>query len=394
MVEHRIRRIGYLERFECLGAECEDTCCKQWSMQVDAATHEKYQREAPELLDAVEEGPGTLIMRKDPATSYCVKLEGGWCGIHKKYGSGFLGDACHFYPRVTRRIGNETVMTAALSCPEIVRLSLYTDDVFGWQAAEVERLPYTMKDYTPEGLAGEAALEVHRAFLDAALDKSAAPERSMARIVSVAQSLGAIDKASWPAAVPFYLKSADARLIAPEPAPADPFNLLHALMGIIVAAKAQNRERLRETVADMEWALQVHLDWEALGIRMTGSSESAFMQMQADWEERYGEAFAPVLRRWIAAELSIALFPFAGFGNTVTERAFLLGVRFATVRLALMCACHAAGRLIEEAQQVRIIQSLARVLDHLADPELSLQIYAEPGWLREGRLRALMGDIN
>lgn len=70
-----------------------------------------------------------------------------------------------------------------------------------------------------------------------------------------------------------------------------------------------------------------------------------------------------------------------------------MGVRFATIRLALMCACKMHDGLIDEAQQVRIIQSIARVLDHLADPTLSLQIYEEPGWLREGRLRALVGDV-
>jgi hypothetical protein len=52
-----------------------------------------------------------------------------------------------------------------------------------------------------------------------------------------------------------------------------------------------------------------------------------------------------------------------------------------------------AGKIIDDAQVVRIVQSLSRVLDHLADPELSLKIYEEPGWLREPRLRALMGDV-
>ncbi len=69
-----------------------------------------------------------------------------------------------------------------------------------------------------------------------------------------------------------------------------------------------------------------------------------------------------------------------------------MGVRFAVVSLALMSACAVQGGVLEENDQVRIVQSLARVLDHLADPALSLQIYEEPGWLREGRLRALMGD--
>lgn len=389
---HTIKRMAFLERFACLGAECEDTCCKSWNMQVDEATIRKYETQAPELVDAVAEGPGTKIMRRDETTDYCVKFEAGLCAIHKLRGSDFLGDACHFYPRVTRDMGGQAVMTAALSCPEVVRQALYADNSFHWQEAEIERVPFSLKDYAPQGMEAEAALAVHTAFLAAAKDETASPERIMAQIVSVAQSLPAIDPKSWPQAVPFYLKSADGRLMPPEPSDVDPFNLLHALMGIVKAARAENRPRLRETIADMEQALQVELDWESLGIRATGDSVEAFKQVQALWDAQCAEALAPVLRKWIAAQLSLALFPFAGFGKDVPERALFMGIRFATVKLALMSACHVNGALIGEEQQVRVIQSLARVIDHLAEPELSRQIYDEPGWLRESRLRALMGD--
>lgn len=85
-------------------------------MQVDATTLQRYRTSAPELLDAVEEAvEASTIMRKDPTTSMCVKLEGGWCGIQKKYGSDYLGDACFLYPRVVRSLGDQPVMTAVMS---------------------------------------------------------------------------------------------------------------------------------------------------------------------------------------------------------------------------------------------------------------------------------------
>lgn len=46
----------------------------------------------------------------------------------------------------------------------------------------------------------------------------------------------------------------------------------------------------------------------------------------------------------------------------------------------------------DEATVVRVVQSLSRFLDHLADPTFSRMAYEEAGWFREGRLRALMGD--
>lgn len=360
---------------------------------MDDATISRYQNHAPELLDAVTEGhDGGHIMRRDPKSDFCVKFTDGLCGIHRDYGSDFLGDACHFYPRVTRKISDEVVMTALMSCPEVARLALFADDAFMLNEGAVDRLPYTLKDYAPEGMSAADALEVHQAFIAAALDDTHTAAHNLARIVSVAHSLAAFGSESWKMAVPFYLKSAHERLAAAEASNVDPFNLLHALMGIVSAAGAQNRPRLLDTIADMEKALHVKLDWEGLGIRATGDSVAAFAQMEEEWNQHYARQFEPVLRRWVAMQLSVALFPFSGFGQTVQDRALIIGVRFATVRLALMSACHMAGSAIEEAQTVRIIQSLSRVLDHLADPQLSLKVYEEPGWLREARLRALMGD--
>jgi lysine-N-methylase len=394
MTHHPLHSTAFITRFSCLGDTCEDTCCKSWSMQVDDATLSRYRDHAPDLLDAVVEGhDGGHIMRRDPKTDFCVKFEDGLCSIHRDRGSDFLGDACHFYPRVTRRLGNQAVMTGTMSCPEVTRLALFGDEAsFALHEGAVDRLPDALKGYGLEGVDAAALRGIHEAFVAAALDETHDAAHNMARIVSVAQSLGAFGVESWAMAVPFYLKSASERLMAPEDAISDPFNLLHALMGLVAAAGASERPRLRDTIADMESALQVELDWQSMGIRTTGDSAQAFAAMQDAWRTRYAAHYERPLRRWIAAQLGVALFPFAGFGADMQERAFILGVRFATFRLALMSACHVAGGEVDESQTVRIAQSLSRVLDHLADPELSLKIYEEPGWLREGRLRALMGD--
>ena len=382
---------AFLAQFSCLGDQCEDTCCKGWGMQLSAQTVEKYQREAPELMDAVTSGEAEHIMKRDPATDYCVKFEAGWCGVHAKYGTDFLGDACHFFPRTTRGLGDAAVMTASLSCPEVVRLALLQDGGFSHEQSEAARLPHSLKNYAPEGLDEATCLNIHRAFIDAALDEQAAPEMVMARLRSVAASLQSVDIKSWGMAAPFYLKHADARLPQPEAQIADPFNLLNALQGLIGASRKTSRPRLEWTLRDIEQALHVTLDWERLSIATSEQSLAAWQAMQARWQAEWAAHFAPMLRRWIAAQLAVALFPFGGFGDTLTDRATLLGVRFATLKLALMSACQMKGGLIADADVVRVVQSLARFLDHLADPALSMQIYSETGWVREPRLRALVG---
>ena len=157
-----IKRANVLNQFTCLGDKCEDTCCQGWSMQVDQATHDRYQTQAPELLDSIEQAEESpWIMRKNP-DNFCVKFEDGLCGIHKNYGDRFLGDACNFYPRVTRLLGTQIIMTASLSCPEIARLALFDNEPAVMTPAQEERLPSTTKNYLPDGMNEDDAMKVHR----------------------------------------------------------------------------------------------------------------------------------------------------------------------------------------------------------------------------------------
>lgn len=382
---------GFTARFTCLADRCEDTCCKGWGMQVDTATRDKYAKDAPQLLDALDSGEADIIMKRDPQTDYCIKFEGGLCGVHRDYGTSFLGDACHFYPRITRTLGDVTSMTASLSCPEITRLALF-EEAPGWEEGQTDRVPYSLKDYLPSGLGATEAWAVHTAFLNAAMDAELSPGHALARIVSVSHSLENLPLPSWPQAVPFYLRQADARLPVPEYDPADTFNLLHALLGLLSAAKPSARARLWQTINEMTTALGVQFDEQTRELSVAEDSYARWQEIEAFWRLAGYAANAPLLRRWLHAQLTMMLFPFSGFGETLSERATLLGVRYGLTRLALMCASHRTGGPIPMADVVRIVQSLSRFLDHLADPALLRQICAETGWLREARLRALIGD--
>lgn len=363
-------------------------------MQVDERARARYREQAPELLEAVEEGEpeAAFIMRKDKATGYCVKLENGWCGIHKKYGDAFLSDACHFYPRVTRRLGDSIVMTASGSCPEIARLMLEENGGLALEPAEIERLPTTIKDYLPPGLAPGQALDVHRLFLAAAEDAAAGAEHLFARIASVSRSLERIEKKDWPQAAPMYFRLAGGRLPPPEPSRTDPFNLLHALAGLIVACRKTMPERLKQTVDDMEKALCVTLDWQNVTIAADERSEGAYQKLKTLWQNEAAAEFDKILRKWLRMQLSLTLHPFAGIGENISERVTILGVKLATFKLALMCACGIYDRTRREEFVPRIAQSLARFLDHLGDAAFSLRIYHEAGWTREARMRGLLEE--
>jgi hypothetical protein len=383
-----ILRNSVLSQFTCLGERCEDTCCQGWSMQVDAPTLERYRQQAPQLLDSVEQqDDGLAIMRKNP-DSLCVKFEGGLCGVQKEFGDRFLSDACYFYPRVSRSLGSSVVMTAAMSCPEIVRLAL-SDTPLIWEAVPVDRLPHGIKDYLPGGIAIEDALRIHAAFMEAA-QADAPVELAFLRIASVSRSLARIGHASWPQAVVYYFQHADARLLQAEANISDPFNILHALCGLIVASKKTPSARLMQTIATMETALAATLDWQNVLISADDQSLAAYERVKARWRESGEGLYAPVLKRWLQMQLSLALYPFAGLGGNLPERLTIIGVRLATIRLALMCAYGITGSELPQDVVVRIIQSLSRFMDHLGDPLFSLQIYGETGWVNESRMRGII----
>lgn len=382
-----VQQTKLIEQFQCLGDACEDTCCQNWSMQVDDATIARYREQAPELLEAVEEDNGLMVMRRNPATRHCIKMEDGWCSIHKKFGSEMLGDACHFYPRVTRMCGGKTLMTATPSCPEVVRLLLAMEDPFTPVTHTIERVPHQMKQYLPEGVDEAVAIAVHEAMLETAMDQTIAPEQALARLSSVARSLPMLDKKTLDQSVPVYLRLADGRLPAPESHPADHFNLLHALCGLIVASQKPVSPRLQQTISDMETALKVTLDWQNTLIQLSEKSEGAVQKIWDDWRESSGH-YDHALRRFLALQCSLHFFPFAGLGNMAQEKITFIGVRFSIIKLALACAHHLHGALPEE-EVVRIIQSLSRFLDHLGDATFSLAIFNETGWIKEARLRAL-----
>lgn len=392
MEQYQTKKIGYLQPFTCIGPDCPDTCCHGWGMQVDKVRKELYAKEAPELLDVLTSGEAELIMKRDPKTDDCVNLEKGLCKIQAAHGERFLGDACYFFPRITRSLGGDVYMTAALSCPEITRLALYGDAPFVWHDVEESRVPVEMKEYAPEEMEVAEPGKIVTAFIRWTEQEEVSAERILAQIVNVAFSMVRVEKKDWGEAVPFLLKMSDKHLPAPQTHPQDMYRLLNALVGLVAAAKKTTRPRLEMVMAQMEKALQVEIDREKLTVISKIGDLTGHTPLMERWEKQAKEALQPVLKRWIGAQLAMSSFPFAGFSNSVTDRAMILAVRFATMKLGLMSYVKEDGTPPSEEEVMLVVQSISRMLDHLADPKFSLMVYEEVEWTKEARLRALIGD--
>jgi len=361
-------------------------------MQLSRDTVALFEREAPQLLDAVDTGEAEFIMKRDPQTDYCVKFDAGWCGIHRDYGSDFLGDACHFYPRVTRAFDDTVTTTLALSCPEAARLMVLGESSLDFGPRDELRVPFTLTNYLPASMPVEDALALHQLFIEQLGKDDAGPERQLMRIMAVARALEMQPQANWLAAARFYLTIADSRLPTPAPHISDPAYLVQALTGLVQASKATDRPVLEAVQVRMREAVGLVADAAGQSGVLAPDALERTVALYARWERGAAAAMQPLLHRYLQAQLSQAGFPFAGLGGSMPERLLIIAVRYATLKLALMAHMQADGSPADDATNVQIIYTLSRFMDHLADPALSLAIYAETGWAGDARLRALLGD--
>jgi lysine-N-methylase len=119
--------------FRCIGADCEDTCCSGWLVNIDKDTYEAYQRcdhpeMGPRLRELVTINPasvcGNSYARIRLAGTNCPFLDGGLCGIQNKLGESYLAIACARYPRVLNVVDGVLQRSLDVSCPEAARLTL------------------------------------------------------------------------------------------------------------------------------------------------------------------------------------------------------------------------------------------------------------------------------
>ena len=389
MTKKNIIYSDVVRHFQCLGAECEDTCCQGWGMQVDQNRKELYANNAPELLEAVVAGEAELVMKRNVLTGFCVKFEDGLCGIHKQYGTDFLGDACHFFPRIVRKFGNTITVSAALSCPEIARIALLEKQNPVATAPSLERLPHSLKDYLPEGVSSEDCFSVMENFLQLCSDADLTSGDIIARIFTVSKSLKNISITNWKDASKFLIKTADARLHAPRYNAIAPYQLFHALVTIVSAAKPYQRPRLMALMQTMEKALDVEVNWENQLITGSNNRLSAYNSLIQQMDNTAHMQMEHIMRQWLAMQLSMASYPFSGFGKTLEDKALLLSFRFTIVRLALLCHT-VRGAFPDDDTVIYVVQTLSRFLDHLADPTLSLTLCHELGWVQEANLMGLL----
>jgi len=138
----------YFDRFRCLAGACPDSCCKDWEVQVDAASAQRYRDLTGKLGDDLRSA-----LREEDGETYLTIQDGrcpmwrrdGLCRIQAELGEGALCETCRQFPRLTHDYGDFVERGLELSCPEAAKWILdgpceyVTEAVPGGEAPEYDR---------------------------------------------------------------------------------------------------------------------------------------------------------------------------------------------------------------------------------------------------------------
>ena len=135
---------AYYKNFTCTASNCPDSCCHQWTVDVDKETAAFY-RSLPgalgDRLRAVLTEENTMELEGDRCPMWRAD---GLCRIQAELGHEALCRTCQQFPRLTHDYGDFVEYGLELSCPEAARLifsasqELITEEIPGSGAADYD----------------------------------------------------------------------------------------------------------------------------------------------------------------------------------------------------------------------------------------------------------------
>lgn len=377
-----------MAKFACLCADCPDTCCRGWDMPADPAQIARYEASAPELLAILDRKAN--ILRREPTGQHCAQLCDGVCSVHQKYGTELLGDACYFYPRLVHNIGGSKVMSGAISCPEMLRLVMHERQPFARAEPTTGRMPAHRRDVVPDGWSAAAVEAIIDAAMACAGDASHTPETIMHQLLALAEIMEYATPNDWHEQWQRTMRAGPAG----ESKEGDSHTLYYALALTEAFGTPGVSKKLQGIMQAMEQQLCCRFARESRDMQFLEGSAGVQARLWQRWNMDTRAARAPMLRRWIQAQLAMTAYPFGGFHAIgFAQRGAVLVQRFATMRLALMCHVPASGAAPDEQVVMEVMQGLSRFMDHLADAKLTMMIHRDAGWQTPTRLRGLIGQL-
>ena len=137
-------RISWFDEFECLGGDCEETCCRGWVIPLDENDLGRLKRERGRLeFSLFLATAGWTRDRFNKGSGKCPFWgDDGLCRLQKAKGHDFIPWTCRSFPRFYRNYGTFEESCLDLSCIGAARLfmgHLHDKELTGEEAEPVTR---------------------------------------------------------------------------------------------------------------------------------------------------------------------------------------------------------------------------------------------------------------
>jgi len=121
----KVSKPVYFDKFSCIAQACPDSCCKEWDVQIDPETAEKYRSLSGDLGQRLrqvmteEDGETVMLLQQGRCPMW---RQDGLCRIQAELGHNGLCKTCREFPRLRHDYGSFVELGLELSCPEAARL--------------------------------------------------------------------------------------------------------------------------------------------------------------------------------------------------------------------------------------------------------------------------------
>jgi lysine-N-methylase len=395
--------------FRCIGADCEDTCCSGWLVNIDKGTYDVYQgcqdpEMGPRLRELVHLNPASMssnsYARIGLAGASCPFLDEGLCGIQKSLGESYLSIVCARFPRVLNVVDDVFERSLDLSCPEAARLMLL--DPAAIEFDEMEGSPHDSRlgELSSLTTADESSRKPYpyfreiRAFAIELLQYRASPLWKRIVILGsfcdqLEQLSAAGQNAQVPAAIQWFREAIRSNSLDPaihqhSPKPVLQLGILLELIVARITGEYVSPRFLacyREFKDGIEWGAESSM--EEIGQRYA----AAFAGHLTPFLRRHGH----ILEHYLVSYVHRTLFPLGaqkGPGEpgmdkgaeSVRDQCLTMLVYFGVVQTVLtgMAGFHRAG--LDPSHAIRLIQAVSKAFEHnLSFAGKALQILAGKG---------------
>lgn len=116
------RYLDKYKEFTCIAANCPDTCCSGWLIEIDEKSlgrFEKISKADEDFRSRVNFDDGCFYQAKNKDCAFL--LENGLCKMQKEYGEEMLCYTCDMYPRHVEEFPNVREYSLSASCPVVAK---------------------------------------------------------------------------------------------------------------------------------------------------------------------------------------------------------------------------------------------------------------------------------